>query len=93
MDINSLAGRENIPIYEKTAPKQAGSHLIKIKREKLYKYYKCDYCGDEIKIIDKKQEMTGGIITIPQSYTKSKEVKLALCNKCLKPVLKIFEEV
>ena len=49
MDINSLAGRESIPIYEKIAPKQAGSHLIKIKREKLYKYYKCDYCGAEIK--------------------------------------------
>ena len=91
--LQALECRESIPIYEKFAPKPAGSHLIKIKREKLYKYYKCDYCGDEIKIINKKQEMTGGIVVLPYTLTKRGELKLVICNKCLNPLLKEFEEV
>lgn len=93
MNINSLAGRVNIPVYEKIAPKPEGSHLIKVKTEKLYKYYKCDYCGNEIKIEKKKQDMNGGIVILPHTLTKRGELKLALCNKCLNPVLKKFEEV
>ena len=89
----ALECRESIPIYEKIAPKPAGSHLVKVKTEKLYKYYKCDYCGDEIKIIKKKLEMTGGIVVLPQTLTKRGELKLVMCNKCIKSVIKEFEEV
>lgn len=68
-------------------------HLTKSKEkpEKDYNYYKCDYCGDEIRILKKQHEMTGGIVTIPASLTKRQSLKLVLCNKCLKPVINEFE--
>lgn len=88
-----LANRKTIPVYTKMEPKPAGSQIVKYKKEKLYDYYECDYCGQEIKILEKRQEMTGGIVTIPLSITKKRELKLVLCNKCLKPLLKEFEEV
>ena len=52
----------------------------------------CDYCGNEIKLLKKRQEMTGGVVTIPHTVTRRGNMNLALCNKCLKPVLKEFEE-
>ena len=36
--------------------------------------------------------MLGGIVTIPYTVTRRGDIKLALCNKCLKPVLKKFEK-
>ena len=36
--------------------------------------------------------MTGGIATIPNTVTRRGEIKLALCNKCLRPVLSEFEK-
>lgn len=87
-----LSIRSCVPVYEKMKPKTDNCPLVNHKKEKLYKYYKCDYCGAEIKILKKTQEMTGGIATIPHTITKRGELKLALCNKCLKPALKEFEE-
>ena len=69
-----------------------GRHLIRYKDEKDYDYYICDYCGDEIKILKKKIEMTGGIVVLPHSLTKRGEVKIVLCNKCINPVLKELEK-
>ncbi len=89
---HKLESRVTVPIYEKIAP-TTRSHLTKVKTEKLYKYYKCDYCGDEIRIEKKKQEMTGGIVILPHTLTKRGELKLAVCNKCLRSILKEFEEV
>lgn len=88
-----LSTRREVPIYQKMKPKPDACHLVNYKREKLYKYYQCDYCGAEIKILEKRQEMTGGIATIPHTVTKNGDIQLALCNKCLKPALKEFEEV
>ncbi len=68
-------------------------HLTKAKAKKLYDYYKCDYCGDEIKITKKWEDKTGGIIILPETLTHKTPLKLALCTKCLKKVLKEFEEV
>ncbi len=91
--ISELALREEIPIYKKMQEKpKDGRHLVKYKVKKEYDYYKCDYCEDEIKILNKRHEMTGGIVIIPRSITKSKEIKLALCTKCLKSVLRLFGE-
>ena len=87
-----LEYRKEIPIYEKNAPKPAGSHLIKVKTERLYKYYKCDYCGNEIIIKDKRYEMTGGIVELPHTLTHRGDIKLAVCNKCLKPLVKEIEK-
>lgn len=90
--ISELSGRGAVPIYAKMKPKEAGSHLVNSKPMKEYSYYKCDYCGEEIKILDKKQEMTGGVVTFRHIVTKHGDIEMALHNKCLKPVLRIFEE-
>lgn len=87
-----LSNRGTVPVYAKMKPKPEASHLVNYKNEKEYEYYKCDHCGAEIKILSKRYEMTGGIVKIPYIVTKKKDISLALCNKCLKPVLKIFEE-
>ena len=65
----------------------------KIKKEKLYRYYTCDYCNEEIKITPKIDEQLGGIVILPRSLTKRDPIKLCLCNKCLNPVIAEFEEV
>ena len=91
MDINNLSGRSKVPEYEKLKPKPDASHLVQHKKELLYKYYICDYCGAEIKILEKRQEMTGGITILPNSLTRRGNVKMALCNKCLNSVLKELE--
>lgn len=90
---SSVYGREKIPKNVKYKPKpQEGRHLVKYKQEKDYEYYICDYCGAEIKILDKKTEMTGGTVIFPATLTQKDDLRLALCNKCLKPVLKEFED-
>lgn len=88
-----LSTRSTIPVYTKMKIIEEGSSVIKAKTKKDYEYYKCDYCGAEIKILEKRQDMTGGIATIPHTVTRRGEIKLALCNKCLKLALKEFEEV
>ncbi len=93
MKFAGLSGRTTVPIYQKMKPKPDASHLVNYKKVKLYDYYICDYCGEEIKVLEKKQEMAGGVATIPHTVTKRGELKLALCNKCLRPALKEFEEV
>lgn len=62
------------------------------KKQKLYDYYKCDYCSKEIIIKDKKHEMSGGTVVIPKTLTKCGNITLALCNKCLNKTLKEFED-
>lgn len=57
-----------------------------------YEYYNCDYCGDEIKILKKTSEMTGNTVILPASLTKIRAIEVALCNKCLKPVIAEFEK-
>lgn len=61
-----LSTRISVPIYTKMKPKESTSQVINYKKEKLYDYYKCDYCGSEIRIlVDKRNEMTGGIVKVP----------------------------
>lgn len=91
--MSTWADRREPVKNKKLKPKPDASHLVNYKKVKLYDYYLCDYCGEEIKILEKKQEMTGGTATIPHTVTKRGELKLALCNKCLRPALKEFEEV
>ncbi len=86
----NYTNRTQIPIYAKMKPAPEGSHLVKYKKEKEYDYYICDNCGKEIRILKEKYKMTGGIVTVPPSLTKKTEIKLALCNKCLKEVIEVF---
>lgn len=73
--------------------KESSTHLTgKGKVKKLYDYYTCDYCGEEIPILKEHYKQCGGIIEFKDSITGCGKVKLALCNKCLKPALKEMEE-
>lgn len=73
--------------------KNIATHLSRKKLKKIYDYYKCDFCGEEIKIAKKWEEKTGGLVTLPETLTQSVPVIVALHNKCLKGALKEFEEV
>lgn len=88
-----LEDRENIIKYVKYKEKpNDSSHLVNYKIEKEYEYYKCDFCGDEIKILKNKYKMTGLILELPKTLTRKRKTKLALCNKCINPAVKLFEE-
>ena len=95
---DSYLNREKIVIQTKykVISDETANHLTskeKIKKEKLYRYYTCDYCNEEIKITPKIDEQLGGIVILPRSLTKRDPIKLCLCNKCLNPVIAEFEEV
>lgn len=82
---------EKMTKYEVIDP--GAAHLVKTQKKKLYEYYICDFCGAEIKIVPKWEEKTGGVIKLPTSLTQTvQEYRLALCNKCVRPVIKEFEE-
>ncbi len=92
--LNKFMAREKIAKQSKYEEKQEINHLKKekTKKEKLYDYYICDYCGDEIIISGKWEERTGGICKIPQTMSNAdKTIYLALCNKCVIPVQKEFK--
>lgn len=90
--LEQLQARKEITKYEKIIREEEHSNIIKTKKKKLYDYYRCDYCGDEIRLDIKQSERTGGIIEFPHILTKRGKVKLVLCNKCLKEALKEFEQ-
>ena len=57
----------------------------------MYEYYICDYCGDKIILNKQKEdERKGGILNAP--IKDFRDLKLALCSKCLKQALKEINE-
>lgn len=65
---------------------ELGNNCVKTKKKKIYDYYICDYCKEKIIITKKITDRMGGIMHVPiNSY---KDLKLAVCNKCAKPVIK-----
>lgn len=74
--------------------RQTGArHLTKEKTKKLYDYYICDYCKEEIKVTKKWEDKTGGVVKLPKTLTGlDYEICLVLCNKCLNHVINEFEE-
>lgn len=76
---------------KKFKPKPEGSHLVKYREEVDYKYYVCDYCGEEIRITDKWENKTGGIAELPNSLTNRGKVKIAIHNRCLNNLIKELE--
>ncbi len=90
--INKSITRKTPEVHEKFMYISTKSQVINSDKKKIYEYYICDNCGSEIRIEAEKNRMTGGIITIPYSLTRSKPLKLALCNKCIGKVEKQFTE-
>lgn len=88
--INTAIG--NPPIHTKFKYIDSKSQVVNTQKIKDYDYYICEYCGSEIKIEADKTKMTGGIIIIPETLTKTKPIKMALCNKCVKPIIQRFED-
>lgn len=68
------------------------NNVVKRKAQKAYDYYICDYCGSEIRLDTKQTERSGGIAVLPNSLTKCGELKVALCNKCVKNAVKQLEK-
>ena len=67
------------------------NHLSFEKKYKLYDFYICDYCGNEIKIDEKLEHREGGVLIFKSNMTNRGKLELALHNKCLNNVLKEFE--
>ena len=88
--IDELQERKEIIKHTKTKKENQQSNVVATRITKLYEYYKCDYCGDEIKLNVKQQERSGGIVNLPHSLTKRGKLTLVLCNKCLNSVIKEF---
>lgn len=89
--LSTLSEREEIPIRTKFKEKPQGSHLVKHKNEIDYKYYICDYCGEEIKIAKKWQDRSGGIVILPNSLTNRGNIQVVAHNKCLNKLIKELE--
>lgn len=90
--IDKYKNREKIQKYTKVIKENIKSNILKAKVIEKYKYLICDYCGDEIRLDLKQEDRKGGIVPFPHSYTKCGKLELALCCKCLKAVIKEFEE-
>lgn len=75
--------------YEKENP---NTRWERTKLVKDYDYYICDYCNKEIKIEKKWENRSGGIVDIPFRVKNKDRVKVALHNKCLKPLLQKIKE-
>lgn len=91
-EIGRWSSRESVPKYVKYKKKPDGSHLVNYKQQKDYEYYKCDYCGEEIIIKDKADEQDGGIAILPNTITNRGNIKIALHNRCLNPLLREIEK-
>lgn len=91
-NINELKWRDKPVKYIKLNENKNKSTIVNSKKEKMYEYYKCDYCRDEIRLDLKPYERSGGIVNLPHSLTKCGQVTVALCNKCIRKVQKELEE-
>ncbi len=90
--VRQLAERSEIVKYTKYKENNNDAkHLVKYQKEKDYEYYLCDYCYKEIKIANKWEERTGGVIELPLEFSNRGKVKVAMHNKCLKQFLKEME--
>lgn len=65
---------------------EIGNSTVKTKKKKDYDYYICDNCREKIIISKKIEDRNGGIMKVPINSYKS--LNLAICNRCLRPVLK-----
>ena len=93
LDIKELKYRKEPQKYTQMLVKNETSNVVNSERTKMYDYYVCDYCRDKIRLDIKKSERSGGIATIPHTLTRCGELKLALCNKCIKKAIEELEKI
>lgn len=89
-NIKNFEARVDVPKLIRWKYDELGTNVTKSKKTKLYEYYLCDYCGEQIKIEKDYRKRTGGTVEIP--INSFKKLKLALCTKCLKPVLEMVRK-
>lgn len=90
MELKALECRVEPVKCTKYRIEQPGSNTVKSKKKKEYDYYICDYCKESIILYKDRIKRNGGIARFP--ITSYKKVTLALHDKCLKPVRKIFND-
>lgn len=73
--LDLLQQREEIIKHTKIKKENHDSFIIATKTEKLYDYYECDYCKNEIRLDKKQNERTGGIVIFPHTLTKRRRSK------------------
>ena len=91
LNIKELKYRKEPVKHTEILIKNKGNNVVNSEKTKLYNYYICDYCGDKIRLDKKQHERSGGTATFPHTLTKCGELKLALCNKCIKKAVKELE--
>ena len=91
-NIEKLKYRTKVPVYLKEIKEKGTCNTVKSKTIKKYRYLKCDYCNDEIRLDIKETERTGGIATLPHSLTKCGNIPVATCNKCIKKIIQELEK-
>lgn len=92
LNLTELKYREK-PIKHRKIEKVGNlNNVTNRKLEKLYDYYICDYCGEEIRVELKGDKRKGGTAIFPHSLTKCGELELALHDKCLNAAIKYFEK-
>lgn len=82
--LNQLQQRKEILKYTKNKRENQESNIVSTKTTKLYDYYKCDYCRDEIRLNKKQSERTGGIVTFPHTLTKRRKINTCSLQQMLK---------
>lgn len=53
-NLDILYNRTTVPVYVKMKTIERGSSVVNAKKKKEYDFYKCDYCGAEIEIKEKR---------------------------------------
>ena len=91
LNVYKLRARKEVPKYTKEEKIDNESNVVHTQRKKLYDYYRCDYCKEEIRLDKKQYERSGGIVTFHKELTGCGNITMALCNKCLNKVIQELE--
>lgn len=84
--LNELVERKKPQIYTEVLVENSAFGKHKLKN----KYMICDLCGERIYIGVPKDKRTGGTMELVYSLTHREDCLIAVCNKCVIPVLNEF---
>ena len=92
LNITNIKYRKEPVKYSKMQHFEEKNNVVNRKCKKIYNYYICDFCGEEIKINVNHQDDEGGIAVLPNSLTKCGNLRVVLHNKCINKALKQLEK-